>query len=65
MSHSPVWRKSSRSSDLEKAVCVEVAAIDRARAIRDSKDPDGPRISMSIGAWRGFIGAVKNDAFGG
>lgn len=69
MSHSPIsppiWRKSSRSSDLEKAVCVEVAAIDRARAIRDSKDPDGPQISMSVAALRGFVGAIKNDAFGG
>lgn len=69
MSHpqdsSPVWRKSSRSSDPEMAVCVEVAAIDGGRAIRDSKDPDGPRVALSIGAWRGFIGAIKSNSFDG
>lgn len=62
---SPVWRKSTRSSDPEIAVCVEVAAIDGDRAIRDSKDPDGPRVILSVPAWRGFIGAIKSDAFDG
>ncbi|GLZ14374.1 DUF397 domain-containing protein [Actinomadura sp. NBRC 104425] len=60
-----VWRKSSYSSDPNLAVCVEVAAVDGARAIRDSKDPDGPRLSMSVEAWRRFIGSIKNDAIEG
>jgi hypothetical protein len=45
--------------------CVEVAVIDGARAIRDSKDPHGPRLSFSVANLRDFIGAVKNDAFEG
>jgi hypothetical protein len=59
----PVWRKSSRSSDPDLAVCVEVASIGSTRAIRDSKDPEGPRLSLSMDSWRAFIGAVKADAF--
>lgn len=62
---SPVWRKSSHSSDPDMGCCVEVAVIDGARAIRDSKDPHGPRLSMSVTKLRNFIGAVKNDAFAG
>jgi uncharacterized protein DUF397 len=61
----PVWRKSSYSSDPDRAVCVEVAAIVDGRAIRDSKDPDGPHLSVSVASWRNFVGAIKNDAFDG
>lgn len=59
----PVWRKSSRSSDPDLAVCVEVASIGSTRAIRDSKDPEGPRLSLSMDSWRMFMNAVKTDAF--
>lgn len=69
MSHTnattPVWRKSSRSSDPDLAVCVEVASIGSTRAIRDSKDPEGPRLSLSMDSWRSFMNAVKTDAFEG
>jgi hypothetical protein len=47
------------------ACCVEVAAIDATRAIRDSKNPDGPRLHLSVSTWRDFIGAIKNGAFEG
>ncbi|MEV0667352.1 DUF397 domain-containing protein [Actinomadura luteofluorescens] len=59
----PIWRKSSRSSDPDLAVCVEVASIGSTRAIRDSKDPEGPRLSLSMDSWRTFMNAVKTDAF--
>ncbi|NDU71440.1 DUF397 domain-containing protein [Actinomadura sp. DSM 109109] len=61
----PVWRKSSRSSDPDLGVCVEVASIGSTRAIRDSKDPEGPRLSLSMDSWRTFMHAVKTDAFDG
>ncbi|GGT88573.1 DUF397 domain-containing protein [Actinomadura citrea] len=61
----PVWRKSSRSSDPDLAVCVEVASIGSTRAIRDSKDPEGPRLSLSMDSWRSFMDAVKSDALQG
>ncbi len=36
------WRKSSRSSN-NGGNCVELARINDTVAIRDSKDPDGPK----------------------
>lgn len=44
------WRKSSRSSPNGND-CVEVAELPRAIAVRDSKDPDGPRLTFSQAAW--------------
>ncbi|NVI92401.1 DUF397 domain-containing protein [Actinomadura sp. BRA 177] len=40
------WRKASRSGD-NAANCVEVAGIPSRVAIRDSKDPHGPKILVS------------------
>ncbi|MDL4771789.1 DUF397 domain-containing protein [Actinomadura xylanilytica] len=56
-----VWRKSSYSCAPDEGMCVEVAALDGARAIRDSKDPDGPRIAVSTISWRALIRAIKSD----
>ncbi|MBO2461565.1 DUF397 domain-containing protein [Actinomadura violacea] len=56
----PVWRKSSHSSDPDMACCVELAATgDGVRAIRDSVDPDGPRLTMPVAALRSLIETVK------
>jgi hypothetical protein len=59
----PVWRKSTRSTDPSIAACVEVAAADRRRAVRDSKNPNGPRLSFSVGEWRAFVTAIKSEQF--
>lgn len=55
------WRKSSRSSGTAENSCVEIAAMGRAIAVRDSKDPDGPRLHFEMPAWSTFLGAVKAD----
>ncbi|MBC6462948.1 DUF397 domain-containing protein [Actinomadura sp. HBU206391] len=52
------WRKSSRS-DSSGGECVEVASLDPAVAVRDSKDPDGPRLVFAATAWRVFTRRVK------
>jgi hypothetical protein len=45
MDHPAVtWRKSSRS----QADCVEVALIDTAAAVRDSKNPTGPTLAVDL-----------------
>jgi hypothetical protein len=49
------WRKSSYSSN-EGGNCVEVAAHPSAVHIRDSKNPDGPILSISPATWSSFIG---------
>jgi hypothetical protein len=53
------WRKSSYSGN-GGGNCVEVATgIPCTVAVRDSKDPHGPVLTVAPGAWRGFIAEVK------
>ncbi len=54
------WRKSTYSGG-DSGQCLEVN--DRARAahvpVRDSKNPHGPAVVFTSGAWTAFVGAVK------
>ena len=53
------WRKSSYSGN-GGGSCVEVARNQpRMVAVRDSKDPDGPVLSIAPGLWRSFLAEVK------
>lgn len=53
------WRKSSRSGDTGGA-CVEVAGLAADVGVRDSKDPDGPRLVFGSAEWRAFARQVKS-----
>jgi hypothetical protein len=54
------WRKSSYSGG-NGGNCVEVAVLyDDGRAVRDSKDPDGPKLVFAPADWQSFIVAVKD-----
>jgi hypothetical protein len=68
------WRKGSRSSN--GGNCVEISVMDGGRlpgegaarvvrvlAVRDSKDPAGPRLHFTPGAWDTFARAVKAGEF--
>jgi hypothetical protein len=58
-----VWRRSTRSSSTGQN-CVEVATnIPGIVAIRDSKNPDGPNISVTRRRWEEFTGDVKRGEF--
>ncbi|OMI33332.1 DUF397 domain-containing protein [Streptomyces sparsogenes] len=48
------WRKSSYSSS-QGGECVECAALGRGIAVRDSKNPDGPRLRFTATAWHAFL----------
>ena len=50
----PNWAKSSYSSD-EGGECVEVAATPGTILIRDSKNPDGPRLTFTPTTWADFL----------
>jgi hypothetical protein len=51
------WRKSSYSGS-NGGNCVEVAA-GLAVAVRDSKDPDGPRLAFTAGVWLAFTEQLR------
>jgi hypothetical protein len=52
------WRKSSYSAN--EGDCVEVAMLpDSSRAIRDSKNPDGPTLQFPADEWRAFLRRVN------
>ncbi len=53
-----VWRKSSYSGD-NGGNCVEVGTAGLAVAVRDSKDPDGPRLAFAADTWKAFAEQVK------
>ncbi|MFG2084727.1 MULTISPECIES: DUF397 domain-containing protein [unclassified Spirillospora] len=55
-----VWRKSSRSGN--GGNCVEVAALHHDIAVRDSKNPTGPKLMLTRADWRAFTDAVKRGA---
>lgn len=48
------WRKSTYSGG-EGGECLEVAVCPRTIHVRDSKNPDGPRLSLATGAWAEFL----------
>ncbi|MEU6036234.1 DUF397 domain-containing protein [Actinomadura sp. NPDC047616] len=58
----PRWRKSSHS-DHHGGECVEVATLAPAIAVRDSKNPDGPKLTFGAAEWRAFMQAVKGSEY--
>jgi Domain of unknown function (DUF397) len=53
------WRKATYSS--QNGACVEVAHdLPRIVAVRDSKDPGGPRLAFAPERWRAFTRRVKD-----
>ena len=54
----PAWFKSSYSGT-EGDNCIEVAVSADAVRVRDSKDADGPHLTVDRRAWSEFVGYVK------
>lgn len=54
----PRWRKSSFSGGGANE-CVECADLGPSHAIRDSKNPGGPHLTLSPTAWRNLLTTVR------
>ena len=58
-----VWRKASYSNP--NGECVAVADLDSGyRAVRDSKDPTGPVLTVTHCQWTAFTTGVRLSEFG-
>jgi hypothetical protein len=58
-----MWRKASYSGS-NGGGCVEVASASASVVgVRDSKDPDGPRLTFAREQWRAFTDQVKAGTF--
>ncbi|GAA4152891.1 DUF397 domain-containing protein [Actinomadura keratinilytica] len=51
------WRKSSHSGP--EYNCVEAAFLPGAVALRDSRDPDGPKLVLASTAWHSLNADIK------
>lgn len=52
------WRKAARSTS-NGGQCVEVALLPDRVMVRDSKDPDGPRLAVTSDQWRAFVASLR------
>jgi hypothetical protein len=48
-----VWKKSSHSGGGND--CVEIAVFGKRTAVRDSKNPSGPRLEFHSAQWAAFV----------
>ncbi|MEU8798118.1 DUF397 domain-containing protein [Spirillospora sp. NPDC048819] len=58
MTPRPAWRKSSHSSS-QGDDCVELADLNGVIGVRDSKDPDGPKLLMDADEFAALVAALK------
>ncbi|QKW34221.1 DUF397 domain-containing protein [Actinomadura sp. NAK00032] len=53
-----VWRKARQSND-QGGSCVELAALTGGVGLRDSKDPEGPKLLLPPAAFRTLLTDLK------
>ncbi|QKW39938.1 DUF397 domain-containing protein [Actinomadura sp. NAK00032] len=56
------WIKSTRSQQTTDQ-CVELAGVSGYAAVRDSKDPEGPKLVLEGRTWRNLRNQIKAGTF--
>ncbi|MBD2891253.1 hypothetical protein amrb99_01560 [Actinomadura sp. RB99] len=56
------WRKSSYSGGTSGSDCVEVAALVSGVGLRDSKDPNGGRVTLDRASFAALLARVRSGA---
>ncbi|MEV0746661.1 MULTISPECIES: DUF397 domain-containing protein [unclassified Streptomyces] len=54
----PQWRKSSYSNGTG-GECIEVAELHSSVGLRDSKQRNGPHISVARSSWSAFVSSLR------
>ncbi|WP_030145163.1 DUF397 domain-containing protein [Spirillospora albida] len=57
------WRKSTRSGSATDEACVEVACLPTGVGVRDSKDPDGERLTIPGDRFGELLRLIKGGVF--
>lgn len=57
------WRKSSHTGSGNDDVCVEVARVGGVIGVRDSKDPEGPRLGVTPREFGRLLTSVRRGEF--
>ncbi|MCX9193379.1 DUF397 domain-containing protein [Carbonactinospora thermoautotrophica] len=55
------WRRSSTDDSAEN--CIEVARVGDYIAVRDGKDPEGPKLIFTLSEWDAFVAGAKDGEF--
>ncbi|MFD0856572.1 DUF397 domain-containing protein [Actinomadura adrarensis] len=56
------WRKSSYSGGANDDVCVELARLQQGIGVRDSKEPEGDRLTVDPAAFGMLVEEIKRGA---
>ncbi|MFC5750921.1 DUF397 domain-containing protein [Actinomadura rugatobispora] len=59
MKSAPHWRKSSRSAGAGESECVEPADLGLGVGVRDSRDPDGPRLILRRDVFADVVAGIR------
>ena len=56
------WRRSTQCTGSD-STCVEVAIEADGVAVRDAKDPEGPRLHFTAAEWTAFLAGARAGEF--
>lgn len=56
------WHRSTHCTGAD-STCVEVAVDADGVAVRDGKDPDGPRLRFTAAEWSAFLAGARAGEF--
>lgn len=55
------WRKSGRSDGVDDKACVELARLAEGVGIRDSKNPAGGHLSLTLDRFAALLSRARHD----
>lgn len=53
------WRKSTHSGGVDDKACVELGRLPLGIGVRDSKDPDGGHLTLTVEGFASLVSQIK------